>query len=342
MRWYRSTRLVGKTKENYNWCYNDYYWLVSYIEMKILIIKQNLNDVAIDTLLKGISLTQQKASTIGLSLNFDYTVSTKIFTSVPVVNNIILNGHIVNPPEIFQEALKSNIPFDVCLLVFDSSKISPMPTNPDDAGKVIQIPQQWFNNSPEVFASFLLHELCHYFFQSKGLPDKTHDKYSPTWNGQFSQASDIDYYLFLLKPLVGGSTEPISAPSVVLTRNIDNGAGTMGTLQVGDKFSCKTLELSWRFNQQNISCIPKGQYVCKWKFMLRDLAYHYQLQNVQGRSGIFIHSGNYYYDSKGCIILGSLPKDLNGDLKLDLQNSKSILASFEAMMNKQDFTLTIQ
>ena len=130
--------------------------------------------------------------------------------------------------------------------------------------------------------------------------------------------------------------KPNSAPSVVLTRNVDDGTETLGTLQVGALFRCNTIELPWRMNQKNISAIPKGIYNCQWKFMARELAYHYQIMNVKDRTGIFIHSGSSFFDTSGCVILGSLPVGAK-----KLINSKTILASFEKLMKYQPFTLQI-
>lgn len=132
-------------------------------------------------------------------------------------------------------------------------------------------------------------------------------------------------------------------PSVTLVRNVDNGIETLGTLTTDDnQFQCRTLERSWKNNQTNISCIPKGTYIVSWRFMLRELKYRYQVLNVPKRTGIFFHLGNFFFNSAGCILLGSLPQDINSDKQLDLINSGSITTSFETKMGKKDFILTIQ
>lgn len=152
-------------------------------------------------------------------------------------------------------------------------------------------------------------------------------------NGNFAQ----DWAL--LKPFLASYNAPTG---VILTRTIDDGVETIGTLELADKsWGCKTLERSWRLNQPNISCIPKGTYTCKWTFSFKFLRYTYELLNVPSRSGIRIHSGNYFFDTVGCIILGSLPQDLNKDGHRDLVNSKLIVSAFEAKLNKLSFQLTI-
>lgn len=146
-------------------------------------------------------------------------------------------------------------------------------------------------------------------------------------NGNFQQA------LQLLAPYY----KPNSAPTAILTRNVDDGTEILGTLQVGALFQCQSLELPWRMNQKNISAIPKGTYTCSWKFMARELSYHYQVMNVPNRTGIFLHNGSTFFDTEGCILLGSLPV---GTKKLI--NTRTILANLEKLMNYQQFTLEIK
>jgi hypothetical protein len=308
--------------------------------MRILCLKQGITDT--DTFNKGIVLATQSCATIGLTLEFNFTDTTRVFTSIPVVNNIILNGYVVNPADIMDEAKKITLlkPFDAQILIYDWTKITPQPTNPSDGGSAISIPCQWFN-SPETFCTIFLHELSHYFSAYFNVFDNTHLMFDPKWNGQFSQKSQDFYYLFLLKPLVE-RYNLVNPLSVSLTRNIDNGVETLGTLTTNDKgFQCRTLERSYKNNLPNISAIPTGIYQCQYKFMLRDLAYHYQVMNVPNRTGIFLHAGNYFFDSKGCIILGSLPQDLNHDGQQDLINTKQLVSNFEKAMNYKPFILQI-
>ena len=146
-------------------------------------------------------------------------------------------------------------------------------------------------------------------------------------------------------PLPPVPTPPPSPiiPGVTLVRNVDNGTETLGTLTTNDnQFQCRTLERPWKNNQTNISCIPKGTYIVSWRFMLRELRYRYQVLNVPNRSGIFFHIGNFFFNSAGCILLGSLPQDINYDKQIDLQNSTLITTAFENKMGKKDFLLTIQ
>lgn len=129
--------------------------------------------------------------------------------------------------------------------------------------------------------------------------------------------------------------------TVTLNRFRDDGVQALGDLTVGS-FACKTLERPWKNNQKNVSCIPVGTYTVKWTFSLRLLRYTYEIQNVPGRTGIRIHSGNYFSDTDGCIILGTAYGDLNHDAWADILNSKVTVSSFEKFMNKKDFNLIVK
>jgi hypothetical protein len=104
-----------------------------------------------------------------------------------------------------------------------------------------------------------------------------------------------------------------------LTRHHRSDQGTEGILSVPSLFfSCFTLELPWRDNLRNISCIPPGSYRLAWRVSKKKSAYH--IQNVPNRSYILIHSGNFAGDvtkgfkthAQGCVLLGQRMGDLGG------------------------------
>lgn len=65
-----------------------------------------------------------------------------------------------------------------------------------------------------------------------------------------------------------------------------------------------TLELSWKQNQRNISCIPTGVYPVKiWESP--KFGKCFLVQNVPDRDGILIHAGNSKDDTQGCILIGN-------------------------------------
>jgi len=138
---------------------------------------------------------------------------------------------------------------------------------------------------------------------------------------------------------------------VYLIRHISDLKQTLGVLvttQGVELFVCKTLELAWNNNQNNISCIPDGTYVCIWtrSNRLSTLAntdvYTYEITNVLNRSGIRIHSANYFYQLLGCIALGDAHKDINADGELDTIHSGDTINAFNTLLNKQKFNLIIK
>lgn len=99
---------------------------------------------------------------------------------------------------------------------------------------------------------------------------------------------------------------------IYLFRHTSSDQGTEGILAVPQFcFSSFTLELPWRDNRSDISCIPAGEYPLVWHESKKHKACH--VKDVPGRSGILIHSGNlagdadkgFKTDSEGCILLGA-------------------------------------
>lgn len=132
-------------------------------------------------------------------------------------------------------------------------------------------------------------------------------------------------------------------------------------------FHCNTLELPWKNNQSNVSCIPANKYLVKWTRSNRISKMHldrwlkknpgktekdcpdaeknvftYEIFGVPGRAGIRIHSANYFHELKGCIAFGSDLKDLDMDTNLDLVHSGATVAMFARIMDYQDFYIDIK
>ncbi len=129
-----------------------------------------------------------------------------------------------------------------------------------------------------------------------------------------------------------------------LRRFIKTDYYTIGRLQVYNNegkllFEGYTLELPNRQNQKNISCIPTGLYnvVARQSEKFGDC---YHLQNVVNRSGILIHTGNFYKDTTGCIILGSSVEFMNDYTKTHLLQSLQAMKKLNSLQIKS-FTLKI-
>ena len=95
-------------------------------------------------------------------------------------------------------------------------------------------------------------------------------------------------------------------------------------------FSCYTIELSWKNNAKNISCIPKGVYnlsIHNSKKFKNTLL----LNEVPNRAGILIHKGNSYKDIEGCVLpVTSL------DIKKGVYGINSKIAFDEIMKHKSN------
>ena len=139
-------------------------------------------------------------------------------------------------------------------------------------------------------------------------------------------------------------------PTVYIGRFFGDARQSLGVLTYSDGvelFVCKTLELGWHDNANDVSCIPTGRYPCKWtrSNRLSKVAGHdvftYEVLNVKDRAGIRIHSANYFYQLKGCIAFGDAYKDINVDGELDVVHSGATVGQFNAKMATRDFTLEI-
>jgi len=88
-----------------------------------------------------------------------------------------------------------------------------------------------------------------------------------------------------------------------LIRYFDNGLLTQGILLINDAYFCDTLELPWKDNEHEISCIPAGMYTLK-QANLPINGECYQIVDVPNRSDILIHSANLVSELRGCIAPG--------------------------------------
>ena len=87
-----------------------------------------------------------------------------------------------------------------------------------------------------------------------------------------------------------------------------------------------TLELPWKNNEKNISCIPTGLYEVELTYSPRFKKMLWLVKDVPNRSGIRIHPANYVHQLHGCIAPGLNKQDLDNDGTIDLVNSKKALS----------------
>lgn len=84
---------------------------------------------------------------------------------------------------------------------------------------------------------------------------------------------------------------------------------TLGVLLVNGLPEFVTLELPWRNNIRELSCIPVGSYACKRRsaslMITAGLGETFEVLDVPNRSDILIHVGNTVKDLRGCIAVGA-------------------------------------
>jgi len=112
---------------------------------------------------------------------------------------------------------------------------------------------------------------------------------------------------------------------IKITRGKRNSNVTYGEL-VAAEFKCKTLELAFRGNKKNVSCIPAGVYNYTVLKRSSKIKYpHIWITNVIFRDGIKIHVANYIRQLRGCIAVGGYFADINNDGVLDIVDSRNTL-----------------
>jgi hypothetical protein len=122
-----------------------------------------------------------------------------------------------------------------------------------------------------------------------------------------------------------------------LVRLSDNGVQTAGTMTLRDTrgkilLEFDTLELSYKENKRQISCIPTGTYIVEPHYSFR-FGRCFELQNVPERSNILIHKGNFNKDTKGCILIGNGVRDINNDYQSDVLNSAIAMRSLRVHLS---------
>ncbi|AYA63839.1 DUF5675 family protein [Alteromonas sp. RKMC-009] len=99
-----------------------------------------------------------------------------------------------------------------------------------------------------------------------------------------------------------------------LNRLSTDNQGTPGHLFLGP-WTAHTLELPWRDNQPNISCIPAGEYpirLVKTRKPIGGRSHLYLIENVPGRTSILFHAGTFAGNKDegfktsvlGCVLTG--------------------------------------
>lgn len=124
-----------------------------------------------------------------------------------------------------------------------------------------------------------------------------------------------------------------------LKRQPSTDDGTLGELLDNEgQHICYTIELPWKDNEPQVSCIPTGTY----QVILHDTPAHphtWEITNVPDRQAILIHNGNTENDVKGCVAVGSEIGEIDG-LPAVL-NSNATLKKLREIL-PLNFTLTVE
>lgn len=127
--------------------------------------------------------------------------------------------------------------------------------------------------------------------------------------------------------------------TLILKRQSADDKQTLGVIEHRGFVIAHTLELPWRDNERNESCIPTGKYEVV-KHMSPKFGQCFWLQGTAPRTQILIHAGNYHGDTSGCILVGSGYIDLDNDGYNDLIKSKDTLEKMLFQLGRK-FTLEV-
>jgi len=130
---------------------------------------------------------------------------------------------------------------------------------------------------------------------------------------------------------------------VTLKRTSDDGVQTLGLFMFevdNGIMTLGSLELPWKENAPLISCIPKGKYHVKTTYSSKYKRDMWEIMDVTNRSGVRIHSANFYFEIEGCIVLGLSQDDINKDGKMDMVSSRKAIKLAQKYLGKE-FTLEI-
>lgn len=106
------------------------------------------------------------------------------------------------------------------------------------------------------------------------------------------------------------------------------------------KVIVKTMELPWKDNNHNVSCIPEGLHrVVKEAHSTHHEYPHFRLPDVKDRNGILIHLITYVSGLLGCIGVGSSFADFNKDGVPDIKDSSLALNKLYAQMPDEFYML---
>src|SRR5436190_10748181 len=118
--------------------------------------------------------------------------------------------------------------------------------------------------------------------------------------------------------------------------------GTNGDLLLDGEKVCSTIELPWKENKTQVSCIPEGKYELKKRYTER-FGNHFILMNVPNRSFILLHAANdALKEMRGCIAPVSFLTGEGKGTQARAALAKVVRAVYPELERRQQVFLIIQ
>ncbi len=95
--------------------------------------------------------------------------------------------------------------------------------------------------------------------------------------------------------------------NILLIRDTFTENSVIGELFLNGERMCDTLENPWKNNKKNVSCIPRGEYKVRLRLPRESATRNYLhllVEDVENRTYVLFHRGNYPKDTRGCILVG--------------------------------------
>lgn len=99
-------------------------------------------------------------------------------------------------------------------------------------------------------------------------------------------------------------------------------------------FEMALLELPFRNNKRNVSCVPVGEYHLVLEYSPKFQMMLWEAKGIPGRSECKFHAANYVHQLNGCFAPGAYHTDLNGDGLPDVSGSYQTLMKFHDVMGR--------
>jgi hypothetical protein len=111
---------------------------------------------------------------------------------------------------------------------------------------------------------------------------------------------------------------------------------TQGVLRHNGRAFAVTLELPWRANEPEHSCIPPGTYECR-RVQSPRFGNTFEVMDVPGRTHILFHKGNQTADTAGCLLVAE--KFVDDRVEDSKEGYNELMRLFEGV---DTFTLVIK